>query len=56
MRTPEARDSAETRVSNTHDHEAQQRALYRRKALENQQRSIRDSQSDGRTSRDRPPC
>ena len=56
MRTPESRDSSEPRVSEPRDHDAQQRALHRRKALENQQRSIRNSQSDSRLPRDRPPC
>jgi hypothetical protein len=56
MRTPESRDSSETRVSNAHDQEAQQRALHRRKALEDQQRAIRGPRPDGRLPRERPPC
>ena len=55
MRTPESRDSSETRVPPVPSTEAQQRDLQRRQALDLQQRSIRNAQSDQGFGPRRPP-
>ena len=55
MRTPESRDSSETRIPSPPSSEAQQLALQRRQALDLQQRSIRNTQADQGMGRRRPP-